>query len=237
MSGFALYRTLWPLVATDFKEHAQIVGGRTRAAIEREKTLVLRSIKELEFDRAMGKVSDTDFDLMGRRLRAQALTLMKQLDVDLPGYRDVIERELAQRLAIDPQRDDIQTDRVPETDRPVCASCGTENDTDAKFVRVVPHPWGEPNELPRVSRLLVSLMALTMLWGATGATDVAGQPDPRQMSGLPLPDPGLPDGTVTVRVIRGQIANNVPDQLVELRQGDSVERREPTVRGARPFSH
>ena len=133
--GFALYRTLWPLAATDFKEHAQVVGGRTRAAIEREKTLVLRSIKELEFDRAMGKVSDTDFDLMGRRLRAHALTLMKQLDVGMPGYRDAIERELAQRLAIDLQSDDIHTDRVTEADHLVCASCGTENDTDARFCK------------------------------------------------------------------------------------------------------
>ena len=133
--GFALYRTLWPLAATDFTEQTQVIAGRTRAAIEREKTLVLRSIKELEFDRAMGKVSDADFDLMSRRLRAQALTLMKQLDVDLPGHRDVIERELARRLAIDVQRDEIRLDRVPEADRPVCASCGTENDTDAKFCK------------------------------------------------------------------------------------------------------
>ena len=69
-------------------------------------------------------------------------------------------------------------------------------------------------------RLLVALIASTMLWGAT---ELAGQPDPRQMSGLPLPDPGLPDGTITVRVIRGQITNNVPGQMVELHQGDSVE--------------
>ena len=73
---------------------------------------------------------------------------------------------------------------------------------------------------PRVCRLFVSLMAFTMLLGATG---LAGQRDLSQMSGLPLPDPALPDGTITVRVIRGQITNNVPDQLVELRQGDSVE--------------
>lgn len=141
--GFALYRTLWPLAATDFTEQTQIIGGRTRSAIEREKTLVLRSIKELEFDRAMGKVSDTDFELMGRRLRAHALTLMKQLDVDLPGYRDVIERELAQRLAIDLQGDDIQTDSVPARDRPFCASCGTQNDTDAKFCKRCAAPVGE----------------------------------------------------------------------------------------------
>ena len=43
-----------------------LVGGRARAALEREKTLVLRSIKELEFDHAMGKVSDEDFAEMAR---------------------------------------------------------------------------------------------------------------------------------------------------------------------------
>lgn len=48
------------------------------------------------------------------------------------------------------------------------------------------------------------------------------QPDPRQMSGIPLPDPQLPPGTVTVRVIRGSMTNNVPDHPVELRAGDDV---------------
>ena len=51
-------------------------------ALEREKMLVLRSLKELEFDRAMGKLSPTDFDEMAGRLRARALSLMKQLDDD-----------------------------------------------------------------------------------------------------------------------------------------------------------
>ena len=139
--GFALYRTLWPLAATDFTEQTQIIGGRARAAIEREKTLVLRSIKELEFDRAMGKVSDTDFELMGRRLRAYALALMKQLDVDLPGYRDLIERELAQRLAIDLQGDDIQPDSAPRGGPPLlCTLWDGERYGREGFVRVVPHP-------------------------------------------------------------------------------------------------
>ena len=49
------------------------IGGRTRVALEREKTLVLRSIKELEFDFAMGKIAKADFDEMSARLRARAL--------------------------------------------------------------------------------------------------------------------------------------------------------------------
>ena len=55
------------------------------------------------------------------------------------------------------------------------------------------------------------------------ALPVSAQPDPRQMSGIPLPDPGLPVGTVSVRVIRGQMTNNVPDQPVELRGGEAVD--------------
>ena len=54
------------------------------------------------------------------------------------------------------------------------------------------------------------------------ASPAAGQPDPRQMSGIPLPDPQLPAGTITVRVVRGSLSNNVSDQPVELREGDNV---------------
>jgi hypothetical protein len=71
--------------------------------------------------------------------------------------------------------------------------------------------------MPRLSLLLSTCIGLLCV------AQLGAQPDPRQMSGLPLPDPALPDGTITVRVIRGQIANNVPDHPVELRQGDVVE--------------
>jgi anti-sigma factor RsiW len=50
----ALYRTLAPLVAPLLLPGPRPVSDRARAALEREKRLVLRSIKELEFDRAMG---------------------------------------------------------------------------------------------------------------------------------------------------------------------------------------
>ena len=75
-----------------------MVGERTRVALEREKLLTLRSIKELEFDRAMGKLSDADWQEMSGRLRARAAGLMKQLDAGA-GYREQIERDLAKRLA------------------------------------------------------------------------------------------------------------------------------------------
>lgn len=67
----------------------------------------------------------------------------------------------------------------------------------------------------------IGAVAAAMLFGLAGLA--AAQPDPRQMSGIPLPDAGLADGTISVRVIRGQLTNNVPGHAVELRQGDIVE--------------
>ena len=51
-----------------------------RDVLEREKALVLRSIKELEFDKAMGKVSDADYAAIMARLRTRALVLMRDLE-------------------------------------------------------------------------------------------------------------------------------------------------------------
>ena len=44
----------------------------------------------------------------------------------------------------------------------------------------------------------------------------AQMPDPKQMSGVPLPTSDIPAGTVTVRVIRGSLSNLVVDHPVEL---------------------
>jgi hypothetical protein len=41
-------------------------------------------------------------------------------------------------------------------------------------------------------------------------------PDPKQMSGVPLPTSDIPAGTVTVRVVRGTLSNLVVGQPVEL---------------------
>jgi len=101
LAGLALHRTLVPFADEHADSHAPL-EGRTRAALQAEKMLVLRSIKELEFDRAMGKVSAKDFDEMVARLRARALALLARLDdTDGHGYRDLIERELRARLTSD----------------------------------------------------------------------------------------------------------------------------------------
>ena len=98
VAAAAFYRMLAPLALRDESLLSERPSDRALAALKREKALVLRSIKELEFDRAMGKVSPKDFDEMAGRLRARALMLMKQIDAGGSGYREMIERELQARL-------------------------------------------------------------------------------------------------------------------------------------------
>ena len=118
--GYAAWRTFAPFAGADDPTAPQMLGGRTRAGLDREKTLVLRAIKDLEFDRAMGKISEKDFSEMSARLRTRAAGLIRQLDAGA-SYRAEIEKEVAKRVS------------VPATD--TCAACATQNDPDAKFCK------------------------------------------------------------------------------------------------------
>jgi hypothetical protein len=129
--GIAMLRTLLPLTTSGIEERRQALGGRTRAALEREKALVLRSIKELEFDRAMGKVSDKDFAEMSGRLRARAAGLIQQLDAGA-SYREQIQNEIERRMRKGPA---AGSSAAAKTASAACASCGVANDPDARFCK------------------------------------------------------------------------------------------------------
>jgi hypothetical protein len=138
--GVAALRTFLPFTRPPEESGAEMLGGRTRAALEREKTLALRTIKELEFDRGMGKVSEKDFSEMSARLRARAARLMRQLDAGSL-YREEIEREVERRLGdAGPAAPDAgSAPRKPAHTAPAhtaaCASCDTRNDPDARFCK------------------------------------------------------------------------------------------------------
>lgn len=128
IAAIAVFRTVRPLVAED-DERTPMVGERTRAALEREKVLTLRAIKELEFDRAMNKLSEEDFRDMSVRLRGRAARLIQQLDAGI-GYRERIEKDLAKRLgAPDSSREAARSATA------TCGACSTANDVDARFCK------------------------------------------------------------------------------------------------------
>ena len=125
--GIAALRTLRPLVS-DHEDRSAVIGERTRAALEQEKANTLRTIKELEFDRAMGKMSEADFSEMSVRLRARAGRLIKQLDAGT-GYRSKIEADLLKRLG------NTGEGKASTHAERSCPKCSTPNDADARFCK------------------------------------------------------------------------------------------------------
>ena len=133
----AAYRSLAPLVSPEDLVPDAPAGGHTRAALEREKALVLRSIKEVEFDHAMRKTAAADFEEMRDRLKVRAVGLLRQLDA--VGYRDAVERDLAARagastvtVAAAPP---VSATAPEAPSSRACASCHTINQPDARFCK------------------------------------------------------------------------------------------------------
>jgi ribosomal protein L40E len=145
--GIAALRMFLPLAGANEPAGPQIFGGRTRAALEREKTLVLRSIKDLEFDHAMGKVSDKDFSEMSSRLRGRAAGLIRQLDAGT-SYRQAIEAEIEKRVGPKPDTKPVaapavQVAATEEKKTKICLSCCTQNDPDARFCKGCGYQLGD----------------------------------------------------------------------------------------------
>jgi hypothetical protein len=237
--GLAALHALRPLATGETRE-PEMVGSRTRVALEREKNLLLRSIKELEFDRAMGKVAEGDYEEMVGRLRSRAVRLLQQLDNTSSGYRELIERELAARLVkagSKESRESKESLESRESEEPkesivagVCNACGTVNDDDAKFCKSCG------------SKLLALLLAVFIpfslfVFPFVGPASAQLQmPDPKQMSGIPRPVTDLPAGRVSVRLIRGQLSNNIQGHPVEMHAGGKVQTLKTDENGRAEFS-
>ncbi len=80
------------------------------------------------------------------------------------------------------------------------------------------HPQPSPRLRPVIALVLGMVLALAVALGAPEVA-LAQMPDLSQMSGRSLPSPDLPTGTVSVRVIRGAVTNNVVGAEVRLEGG------------------
>jgi hypothetical protein len=72
-------------------------------------------------------------------------------------------------------------------------------------------------------RLLLGVLCLLCVESrAVWAQGSFQMPDMKQMSGIPRPVTDLPDHAISVRVIRGDLSNNIANQPVELRVGSKT---------------
>jgi hypothetical protein len=156
LSGIALWRVLDPLSRAGDPQ-ATPAAPRSSARLrelEREKQLVLKAIKEIEFDYQMRKIAEPDYKDMIERYRARALRVIGELEAG-DNFRPLIERELRDRLAAaesasraaQTSGEAAQTSGDAAAERPMststsaaleagsCQACSTRNDEDAQFCK------------------------------------------------------------------------------------------------------
>lgn len=66
---------------------------------------------------------------------------------------------------------------------------------------------------------IIVMIGVALVLGVSGSAQIQ-MPDAREMSGIPRPVDDLSAGTVSVRLIRGDLSNNMTGHPVELRVGD-----------------
>lgn len=69
-----------------------------RLALLTEKEALLQEIRDVAFEHDAGKLSDTDYEELNAKLRAQARHVLHELDAGAEGYRDQAEALIAEKL-------------------------------------------------------------------------------------------------------------------------------------------
>jgi hypothetical protein len=69
-----------------------------RIALLTEKEALLQEIRDVAFEHDAGKLSDTDYEELNAKLRAQARHVLHELDATAEGFREEAEALIAQRL-------------------------------------------------------------------------------------------------------------------------------------------
>ncbi len=98
--------------------------------LQHQKELVYAAIKELELDRAVGKIADEDYTEQRRLLEDDAVTLLHKLESRDDRDRAAIERQIDQDVALLADREPADTENA---DSESCRGCGARRSADHRF--------------------------------------------------------------------------------------------------------
>jgi hypothetical protein len=114
------------------------------SAEEEQKRAVLRALKDLEYERSVGKISDQDYAELSTRYRDEAKRLIQRVDESLTPARERAEKLLAERVRdaeeaqkakkkrkSEPPEDDEEGD-APVSEEPVRKRASGESSSDVE---------------------------------------------------------------------------------------------------------
>jgi hypothetical protein len=87
-------------------------------AEEEQKRSVLRALKDLEFERSVGKISDEDYQVLVAKYRAEAKRLLRVLDEEKQPRIDSVEAMVRKRLAKEGLLDDAADASESASEKP-----------------------------------------------------------------------------------------------------------------------
>jgi hypothetical protein len=76
----------------------EAIGLAAPSAEEERKRAVVRALKDLDYERSVGKISEEDYAELAGRYRAEAKALLRALDTGLAPLRKTAEKRLVARL-------------------------------------------------------------------------------------------------------------------------------------------
>jgi hypothetical protein len=112
-------------------DEAIALGAPT--AVEEQKRAVLQALKDIEFERSIGKIGDTDYEEIVARYRSEAKRLLRAVDDDLAPLRERAAAYVAEQLGT--ERPQKRSKTIKKAEDTACPSCATENDADAAFCK------------------------------------------------------------------------------------------------------
>lgn len=133
-----------PSLETVVDREAELAMSGKRALRE-ERRRVLRAINELEFDHAMGKLSEEDYRKVREGYELRAIEVMRALDAE-PSLDAELTRELRRRGLMEgdaPEPSEAEpaaeptpgSEPAPRSEERRCSACEGENDLDARFCK------------------------------------------------------------------------------------------------------
>ncbi|HVH41900.1 MAG TPA: zinc ribbon domain-containing protein [Labilithrix sp.] len=114
-------------------------------ALSSRKKMLLRALKDLESEHAIGKMEDEDYEQISLTYRAELKTVLKRIDETLAPHRSKAEEVARAHLRkvgltdIEPstENSEVETPVAGESEpsRVPCPKCGESNEADAKFCK------------------------------------------------------------------------------------------------------
>jgi hypothetical protein len=111
-------------------------------ALSEQKRRVLRALKDLESERAVGKIEEADYDMLVARYRDEAKSVMREMDLQVAPLREEAERvarAFLRKRGLAPEGAAPEAPAAPALaradQRVTCGRCKTSNEPDATFCK------------------------------------------------------------------------------------------------------